>query len=86
MVHALASYLQSMERWTAAMPPRGAQGRARHLEPLNLLKNLNLFGWLAVLAAVLVLAAVVFLVWRPAFIAGAATAAGGGRRLPALPG
>ena len=33
----------------------------------NLLKNLNLFGWLAVLAAVLVLAAVVFLVWRLCF-------------------
>ena len=34
---------------------------------MNLLKNLNLFGWLAVLAAVLVLAAVVFLVWRLCF-------------------
>ena len=66
--YALASYLQSMGevdgRYAA---PEGRKVEHATWNPLNLLKNLNLFGWLAVLAAVLVLAAVVFLVWRLCF-------------------
>lgn len=48
-------------------PPRGRKVEHATWNPLSLLKNLNLFGWLAVLAEVLVLAAVVFLVWRLCF-------------------
>ena len=66
--YALASYLQSMGevdgRYAA---PEGRKVEHATWNPLSLLKNLNLFGWLAVLAAVLVLAAVVFLVWRLCF-------------------
>ena len=66
--YALASYLQSMGevdgRYAA---PEGRKVEHATWNPLNLLKNLNLFGWLAVLAMVLVLAAVVFLVWRLCF-------------------
>ena len=54
--YALASYLQSMGevdgRYAA---PEGRKVEHATWNPLNLLKNLNLFGWLAVLAAVLVL-------------------------------
>ena len=54
--YALASYLQSMGevdgRYAA---PEGRKVEHATWNPLSLLKNLNLFGWLAVLAAVLVL-------------------------------
>lgn len=79
--YALASYLQSMGevdgRYAA---PEGRKVEHATWNPLSLLKNLNLFGWLAVLAEVLVLAAVVFLVWAALLSqqAVAATAAGGG--------
>ena len=66
--YALASYLQSMGevdgRYAA---PEGRKVEHATWNPLSLLNNLNLFGWLAVLAEVLVLAAVVFLVWRLCF-------------------
>ena len=66
--YALASYLQSMGevdgRYAA---PEGRKVEHATWNPLSLLKNLNLFGWLAVLAAVLVLAAAVLLVWRLCF-------------------
>lgn len=63
--YALASYLQSMGQVDA----RYAAAEGRKVEnatwnPLNLLKNLNLFGWLAVVLVVLVLLLVIFLVVR----------------------
>ena len=66
--YALASYHQSKGevdgRYAA---PEGRKVEHATWNPLSLLKNLNLFGWLAVLAAVLVLAAAVLLVWRLCF-------------------
>lgn len=62
--YALASYLQSMGtvdgRYAA---PEGRKTANPTWNPLNLLRNLNLFGALAVVLVVLVIALVVFLVY-----------------------
>lgn len=63
--YALASYLQSMGQVDA----RYASAEGRKVEhatwnPVNLLKNLNLFGWLAVAVVVLVAVLVVLLIVR----------------------
>ena len=62
--YALASYLQSMGtvdgRYAA---PEGRKTANPTWNPLNLLRNLNLFGVLAVVLVVLVIALAVFLVW-----------------------
>ena len=66
--YALASYLRSMgtvdSRYAA---PEGRKTANPTWNPLNLLRNLNLFGWLAVALVVLVLAVAAFLVYRLAF-------------------
>lgn len=63
--YALATYLQSMgtvdQRYAA---PEGRKVKAASLNPVSLLKGLNLVGWIALVVCLVVLALIVFIVYR----------------------
>lgn len=63
--YALASYLQSMgtvdQRYAA---PEGRKVAEASLNPVSLLKGLNLVGWIALVVCLLLLALIVFIVYR----------------------
>ena len=61
----MASYLQSMgtvdQRYAA---PEGRKVAEASLNPVSLLKGLNLVGWIALVVCLLLLALIVFIVYR----------------------
>ena len=63
--YALATYLQSMgtvdQRYAA---PEGRKVEEASLNPVSLLKGLNLVGWVALVVCLVVLALIVFIVYR----------------------
>ena len=63
--YALATYLQSMgtvdQRYAA---PEGRKVKEASLNPVSLLKGLNLVGWIALVVCLVVLALIVFIVYR----------------------